>query len=74
MPRRIAVLEPHQERVVQEKAELDARLERLVAFIGGATYRLLPEAERMDLRKQRTCMRNLSNILARRIARFTPGA
>lgn len=39
---------PHQIRVVAEKRELDERLQRLVAFMGTATFAELPEAERID--------------------------
>ena len=67
--------QPHQQRVVDEKAELDAKLEKLAAFIGtkkapSQVFILLPEAERMRLYAQCRVMAEYSNILCERIAAF----
>lgn len=63
-------MKPHQERVVAEKAELDAKLEKLTAFIGGETYRTLDEAERERLNRQKWAMKLYTDILGERIAAF----
>ena len=66
-------LQPHQQRVVEEKRELDERLAKLVAFIeNNPTFNstVLIEAERNRLRRQRVKMEELSQILGERIAAF----
>lgn len=67
-------MQPHQERVVNEKRELDEKLEKLIAFFGGDVFNgLLPEDQ--DLMKgQATYMKQYSEILGMRIARFTRSA
>lgn len=60
----------HQERVVLERAELDARAGKLEAFIHGPTYPDLESAERMRLLDQHAAMTEYSRILADRIAAF----
>lgn len=63
-------MQPHQERVVSEKAELDAKLERLSAFIGGTQFSALDGEEQVRLNRQRDAMTEYSNILSQRIAAF----
>ena len=63
-------LAPHQLRVVAERADLDARTERLSAFTMGDTFRRLPPDERSRLQRQLTLMGELSAVLAERIAAF----
>jgi hypothetical protein len=70
LPRPIPTLQPHQQRVVAEKTELDARCEKLAAFINGAIFQTMPEAERTRLERQHTLMTELSAILGERIAAF----
>jgi hypothetical protein len=60
----------HQERVVRERAELDAKAERLGAFINGEIYATLDPAERLRLLDQHAAMTEYSNVLASRIAAF----
>jgi hypothetical protein len=62
---------PHQIRVVAEKRELDERLQRLVAFMGTATFAELPEAERARMTRQRDVMTELSAVLGERIDAFS---
>jgi len=62
---------PHQIRVVAEKRELDERLQRLVAFMGTATFAELPEAERARMTRQRDVMTELSAVLGDRIDAFS---
>jgi hypothetical protein len=64
-------MQPHQERVVAEKSELDDRRARLTTFIGGETYKTLDQPEQSRLNRQLEAMTLYSNILAERIAAFT---
>lgn len=75
-----------QERVVAEKAELDARLEKLIAFIGchpislgtsskrTAAFESLTYENQELLEKQLSLMWTLSDVLEDRIALFAPSA
>ena len=63
-------MQPHQERVVAEKADLDYKRARLTSFIEGNTYRALDESEQSRLNKQLEVMRLYSNILGERITAF----
>jgi hypothetical protein len=67
-------LQPHQQRVVDERAELDARADRLGAFIEGPVFDTLPEDERTRLSRQHGLMRDLSDVLSDRIAAFAAAA
>lgn len=68
---------PHQQRVVEEKAALDLKLEALMHFVTtdmGVTseiFRGLPSDEKGRLRRQAKAMREYSDILGERIAAFT---
>ena len=64
------IMEPHQERVVKEKAELDAKLNKLTAFLESTTFATLPVAEQARLRRQHEYMDAYSSILDDRIANF----
>lgn len=64
------MLLPFQQRVVEELAELNGRLGRLRVFIGSAAFEALDQPDRLDLMEQLYHMHMLSQILARRIARF----
>jgi hypothetical protein len=66
-------LQPHQQRVVDEKTELDSKLEKLLAFIGagsGPIFSKLVGEEQQRLTTQARIMREYSDILADRIAAF----
>lgn len=63
-------LQPHQQRVINEKAELDARLESLLNFLNSETFAGLPEAEQARMRCQSFFMRGLASVLADRISAF----
>lgn len=67
-------LQPHQQRVVDERAELDERLAKLSAFIDGATFRTLDADEQNRLEQQAAVMATYSDILTERIAAFMPAA
>ena len=61
---------PHQQRVVVEKQELDEKIERLTAFVGGRIFAHLDDAERSRLSIQLQHMNGYSEILGQRIAAF----
>ena len=63
-------MQPHQQRVMDEKTALDGNIERLTAFFDGDTFRTLGVADQVDLRVQLEQMTAYSNTLGRRIARF----
>lgn len=63
-------MQPHQERVVAEKKDLDDKRIKLGAFIDGKIYPVLPEAERNRLTQQAIAMTTYSTILGERIAAF----
>jgi hypothetical protein len=63
-------MQPHQERVVTEKKELDDKREKLGAFIQGDFFQTLPAGERNRLSQQAIAMTTYSTILGERIAAF----
>jgi hypothetical protein len=64
------VMQPYQERVVEEKAELDEKLTKLRAFCNTATFAGLDASERERLRRQAEHMADYSRVLSERIATF----
>ena len=62
---------PHEQRVVDEKTELDSKLEKLKAFLKTDIALGLPFDDRCLLVKQATVMTAYSGILGKRIERFT---
>lgn len=64
-------LPPHQQRVLDEKAELDDRLKKLGVFIKESPVFLkLPEDEKTRLMRQHNCMSEYVLILTARIEAF----
>ena len=64
-------MEPYQERVVEEKRELDKRIASLFDFMeNGQTYFGLVKNERDRLYDQYLVMKKYSNILNQRIIHF----
>jgi hypothetical protein len=61
-------MEPWQERVVDEKRELDGRIERLSAFLEGPAERDAVDASLLV--SQLEVMRDYSRLLGMRIRRF----
>jgi hypothetical protein len=59
-----------QDRVIQEKAELSDKLDKLEAFEGGRVYNSLPPAEQSRLTRQLWIMRLYEQVLAERISAF----
>lgn len=64
-------MEPYQQRVLDEKAELETRAKALSAFIGTSeVFAGLPEEEQKLLREQCEVMWQYFEILEKRIALF----
>lgn len=64
--------QPHELRVIEEKAELDAKLLKLREFTATEKFASLDMAEQRLLQGQAVAMDGYSSILRRRIERFTP--
>ena len=62
--------EPHQQRVVNEKIDLDEKREKLGGFFETSMFRNLDSAEQARLRYQAVTMREYSAVLGERIAAF----
>ena len=63
---------PHQQRVVNEKTELDDKLGKLHDFIQeNPIFKTLPEDEQKRLQRQDLVMAEYSQILSERIEAFT---
>jgi hypothetical protein len=63
-------LQPHQQRVVDEKRELDEKLTKLGAFGRTELFKTLPEDEQGRLNRQHSLMEQYSAVLGERIAAF----
>lgn len=63
-------MEVFQERVLQEKTELDEKLHRLSDFIAGDAFDKISDAEKDRLQRQAAAMGEYSTILAERVADF----
>ena len=61
---------PYQQRVVDERAELDARIESLGKFFDTQTFQALDTGERSLLVQQHRVMKVYSHILGDRIGAF----
>jgi hypothetical protein len=66
----MSALQPHQQRVVEERNTLDKRIASLHAFINSETFPTVDRAERNRLIRQEAIMIELSQVLAERIAAF----
>ena len=64
--------QPHEQRVVDEKVDLDARAAKLASFLDGELFAGLPLMDRQLLALQHDAMGAYSYILGERIARFKP--
>lgn len=63
-------MHPYQKRVIEEKAELDTKRQKLTFFIGTEEWRRLDEQEKSRMNRQLEAMTLYSNILGERIAAF----
>lgn len=68
--RDVSSLEPHQVRVVGEKAELDHKRAKLIAFITSPAFEKVETAEKNRLTRQLTIMDDYSAVLGERIVGF----
>lgn len=64
-------MQPHQQRVVDEKAELDEKRAKLAAFAHTEIFDALPQDEKDRLEHQSFHMGAYSDILGARIAAFS---
>jgi hypothetical protein len=64
-------LMPYQQRVVEEKADLDVKREALNAFIGSGIFASVDIEEQVRLHHQAIHMAHYSHILGDRIAAFS---
>lgn len=63
-------MEAYQQRVIDEKADLDAKREKLVAFTHSDAFAALPFLEQERMNTQAHLMTAYSGVLADRIAAF----
>lgn len=64
-------LHPYQQRVIQEKSDLDDKLSKLDAFVRTDLFVSLSAEERRRLYRQLSLMEQYSSILGERIAAFS---
>lgn len=65
-------MQAFQQRVVDEKSELQIKIDKLTAFIPTEIFRGLPKAEQNRLNSQLVHMRHYASILDQRIEAFLP--
>ena len=63
-------MQPHQQRVVEEKKELDEKRAKLLTFLASDTFRDLDEQEKIRLHRQLGVMGDYSMTLGERIRAF----
>lgn len=63
-------MQPHQQRVVAEKAGIDENIVKLSKFVHGPLFQTIDDAERDRLHRQLGAMTLLSDILGDRIQAF----
>lgn len=63
-------MQPHQQRVVDEKSELDEKISKLTSFMGSDASNVLSLTEEDDLEEQLEYMEKYSKVLERRISKF----
>lgn len=63
-------MQPHQQRVIEEKTELDMRLGRLREFLGSERFAALDKDEQKRLLRQDRYMADYSQVLGERIEAF----
>ncbi len=64
-------MQPHQQRVVDEKSELDDKRGKLLRFFNTDLFRRLDQAEKDRLRTQHSVMGVYSEVLGQRITAFS---
>lgn len=71
-PNSIMALLDFQQRVVDEKTELDEKINKLGVFLNSEVFDGLAKRDQFMLVEQRACMKSYSRILGDRIALFRP--
>jgi hypothetical protein len=69
-PYKEKTMQPHQERVVDERDELVEKLTKLNSFMTGEIYNGLPSDEKVRLARQACAMKDYLDILNERIQAF----
>lgn len=64
--------QPHEQRVIDEREELNGKIEKLNTFIGGDIFNGLDSQNQLLLTQQAVAMQNYLDILDQRIALFPP--
>ena len=64
-------LAPHEQRVVDELAARRIERDKLFDFLGTDTWKTLPNEDRALLQEQHKIMWDLTDVLERRVKRFT---
>lgn len=63
-------LQPHEQRVVDERNELNEKITKLHDFFKNPIFQKLPEEDKNLLNEQSEIMMNYSDVLLKRINRF----
>lgn len=63
-------LQPHQQRVLQERDDLEEKISKLVAFINTGSFMILEEIDQKLLKAQLQSMKGYMGTLQARIERF----
>ena len=63
----------YQDRLFNEKSELDKKIEKLSVFLGSEKFNCVDGDEQKMLRRQLSVMIEYSSILAHRISKFSIG-
>lgn len=63
-------LQPHQQRAINERVELEIKIEKLAQFINGSVFNALSNNDKLILRLQCAAMVMYSSILETRIETF----
>ena len=66
------MISPYQQRVIDEKKELDAKIAKLKEFCLTSIFDDLPSRDKILLTEQEGHMVNYSGVLWQRIIRFSP--
>ena len=64
-------MKPHQHRVVDEKTSLDEKISKLISFMESDASSVLSLSEEDDLEEQLEYMEKYSEVLERRISKFS---
>lgn len=64
------VMQPHQQRVVDEKRELDEKIDKLIGFLETEIFKTLPVDEQERLNRQAIIMGMYTEVLRERIEAF----